>query len=82
MRSKLMIVVSMLIMMVILTACSTSPKTLSAGEIGCLPDEITISDENLDWYAETWTATCKGIKYVCTSDFSGYGRVTKCSRKR
>ena len=66
---------------VILSGCSTSPKTLSAGQIGCAPSQIEISNENTDWYAETWVATCKGKKFICTSDFSGYSRTTSCTEE-
>lgn len=38
----------------------------SAGEIGCPPSEIVISDGDVGWTTNTWTASCRGRVFYCT----------------
>lgn len=51
-----------------LIACA-SMQSLSAGQVGCDPSDITISNENTSFMTgvRTWTATCDGRTYQCTS---------------
>lgn len=55
---------------IFVAACVPSKEFRSAGQIGCSPDEITISD---DQYAfgllqtgESWVAECHGRTFVCS----------------
>ena len=47
--------------------CRPSRESLSAGEVGCSPDEISISDENSSMNSETWIAVCAGRTFICSS---------------
>jgi hypothetical protein len=77
-----------------LSACSTAKtanptgwsasiyQSASSTKVGCLPDEITITD--LDHHggfsrARDWFATCKGKKYFCSGVNDGYGGTTNVS---
>ena len=40
---------------------------VTAGEIGCPEDEITIVEEDVGMITATWTATCRGKTYYCSS---------------
>lgn len=55
---------------VILTACHPSRESLTAGHIGCPPNEVsTFSvDSSSGWNqsAETWTAECRGRRFICS----------------
>jgi hypothetical protein len=59
---------------VLVSGCATKGylRSVSAGHVGCLPDEIVISDEETDLLAgTTWIATCKGRRFVCSSYRTG-----------
>jgi hypothetical protein len=49
---------------------------ISAGSVGCLPEEIQISHyKTVTGYApETWLAQCRGHSFVCTYHY----RATRC----
>ena len=48
----------------------------SSGKIGCLPDDIEISNLKKD----TWMATCKGKKFICSYAETGqYQAVLSCT---
>ena len=54
-----------------LVGCWPSRASQSAGEIGCRPSEITISDETVgdDGFfegSENWVAECMGRRFICT----------------
>lgn len=38
----------------------------SAGQIGCTPGEITISDEQQSFGSNTWVAECGGERFICS----------------
>jgi len=58
-----------------------SYQTGSATKIGCLPEEITITDQEGGFVnrARSWYATCKGKTYFCTGVNDGHGRLTDVS---
>lgn len=51
-------------------SCMPSREAKTAGQIGCTPDEITISREQSQFgviqSSETWTAECQGRIFVCS----------------
>ncbi len=48
-------------------ACaSTSLESQTAGHIGCVPEDITITDEKVTSGAVTWVAECHEKRYVCS----------------
>jgi hypothetical protein len=57
-------------LMICMAGCVPSKEVRSAGQVGCLPDEIQISTEDyhfgLTQSGETWVAECRGHQYVCT----------------
>ncbi len=56
----------------LLSSCMPSKEAMSAGAVGCTPDEIEVSDEAHHGVfvqtADTWSATCRGRTFVCTKD--------------
>ena len=51
--------------------CRVPLQDVTAGHIGCRPDEIVISDNRLRTGVRTWTATCAGRQYVCSAVATG-----------
>lgn len=66
---------------VILGGCHPSRESLTAGQIGCPPQEVSTSSVDVSggWNqsAETWTAECRGRRFICSEvttsslDFDG-----------
>jgi hypothetical protein len=53
--------------------CATARyETLSSGYVGCRPDEIVISDLQNEFWALSWTATCRGRIFYCSATGRGY----------
>jgi hypothetical protein len=50
------------------TACETDNdlKAASAGHIGCVPEQMTISNRRENGGVLFWDATCKGKTYLCS----------------
>ena len=62
----------------ILGSCA-SLKSTSSGQIGCPPNEISITNLKRGWSSNTWTAVCRGEKYYCTSVATGqYSTQVNC----
>jgi hypothetical protein len=58
----------------ILASCVVSPdrlKAMSAGQTGCVPDAIEVSNPQGVSGGFMWNATCNGRKYLCTTLASG-----------
>ncbi|MFZ5897083.1 MAG: hypothetical protein ACOY0T_38855 [Myxococcota bacterium] len=57
-------------LIVLMTGCVPSREAKSAGQVGCTPDEITISNEEshfgLVQSGDTWVAECRGRTFVCS----------------
>ena len=45
--------------------------TISAGLTGCPPAIITIHDESMGYYNDTWTARCQGRIFYCSRQVRG-----------
>jgi len=58
------------VVLVVTAGCVPSLETRSAGQVGCSPEEISISDDRTHFgllqSAETWTAECHGRTFICT----------------
>jgi hypothetical protein len=54
--------------------------TISAGYTGCPPNLITIQDENMGYFSDTWTAKCQGRVYYCSRQVRGSTVCTEASR--
>jgi hypothetical protein len=42
-------------------------KNLSAGQVGCSPDEVVVSQENTVGATASWYAQCRGHNYWCSA---------------
>lgn len=60
----------LLVLTVALCGCTTLAD-VSAGQVGCSPDEIAVTNEHATFSARTWTATCNGREYHCSSHGGG-----------
>jgi hypothetical protein len=56
--------------MAVVGACQPTRESLTAGHIGCPPNEVTTSaaGSSTGWNqsAETWVAECRGRRFICT----------------
>jgi hypothetical protein len=61
-----------------LPACVTTQILAeeSSGQVGCPPDEITISDKRDGAFNLVWKAQCRGTTYFCT-----FGDPTSCKEE-
>jgi hypothetical protein len=58
----------------ILASCVISPdrlKAMSAGQTGCVPDAIEVSNLQGVSGGYMWNATCNAKRYLCTTIISG-----------
>jgi len=46
-------------------------QTISADMTGCPPHAITIQNENMGYFNDTWTAKCEGRTFYCTRKVRG-----------
>lgn len=53
--------------------------TISAGLTGCSPDTISIHDEEVGYYNDTWTAKCQGRTFYCTRQVRGNTTCTEAA---
>ena len=67
-----------------LGGCAAQMQQLSAGQIGCPPDEVQISNDQTHFSSRTWEATCRGKSFMCTAVSGGQyaGPHTTCSEMR
>jgi hypothetical protein len=56
---------------VLLAGCAARMRAASAGEIGCAPDDVVISDDHTGWGSRTWKATCRGEVFQCSAVSTG-----------
>jgi acetyltransferase-like isoleucine patch superfamily enzyme len=49
--------------------------TISAGATTCPANTITIQDESMHYYNDTWTAKCQGRTFNCTRQVKGNNTV-------
>ena len=54
---------------VLTSGCATTARyqKISSGKVGCPPGEIAISDDHFNLEVATWTATCRGKVFHCSS---------------
>ncbi|WP_299948092.1 hypothetical protein [uncultured Microbulbifer sp.] len=46
-------------------------EAISAGQIGCVPEAIAISEKKRGWISTTWIATCNNKRHICSSFQAG-----------
>src|SRR4051794_38400030 len=63
-------IVGMVLAWLSLSACVPSLESRSAGQVGCTPDEISVSNQQTQFglvqSGETWVAECHGRTFVCS----------------
>ncbi len=74
-------VVAVVALVVGSVGCRPSRTAQSAGEIGCQPGDITISEETVGHdglYSgtENWVAECNGRRFICTENMRRFGVAT------
>ncbi len=74
----------LLALLALLGGGCTTLAEVSAGQTGCAPEEIVVTDENSSWGARTWTATCNGTPYQCSAHGGGENSTPQvsCAPKR
>lgn len=65
------VLATLLVTVVSSMGCGSNLASVSAGHVGCSPNEISIADERSGWSTVTWTATCRGRRFQCTSAANG-----------
>jgi hypothetical protein len=73
-RRALLKVVIILATLVGATACALTDgdlKALSAGHIGCAPEQLTISNRRANAGVLLWDASCNGKTYLCSQAITG-----------
>ena len=66
---------TLLVAMLLLGTGCVSAKNATAGEIGCKPDDIIISESRTATLTDYWQATCANKRYECSGSgnvFVGY----------
>jgi len=63
MKFTILIIVSLLF-----AGCASqgTRAAMTSGEIGCPVSELQISDGDMGWTTNTWTATCRDKTFFCT----------------
>ncbi len=72
--SPLLRVVVILATLLGVTACALSDddlKAVSAGHIGCAPEQMTISNRRANGGVLLWDAACNGKTYLCSQVITG-----------
>jgi hypothetical protein len=67
-------VVIMLATLLGATACAVSDdqlKALSAGHIGCAPEQIAVANRRVAEGVLLWNASCNGKTYLCSQVITG-----------
>jgi hypothetical protein len=53
------------------TGCTPSLQSLSANLLGCMPNEVEVSDVTHNYASRRWTARCGGHEYSCSESRTG-----------
>jgi hypothetical protein len=65
-------VIIVVVLAAVIPGCTTLAD-ISAGQVGCPPAAITVTDENRTLGGSTWTAECNGQQYYCSAHGGGEG---------
>lgn len=58
-------------------------QNASAGQIGCLPEEVEVTNDRQTFTSSTWMASCRGQSYSCSAVAGGnYSTIIACSPLR
>ena len=73
-----------LLVVMLAASCTTIEdyKGMSSGHVGCLPNEVEISDQSSTSTTESWVAICKNVAYVCNRDMSGFTPIITCTERK
>ena len=78
--------VLLVVLTIFLLGCVSKSKLrqVSAGHIGCSHNNITILDHKSNYWSsrDTWIATCKDKRFICSKYSTGAGTIdVKCVRE-
>ena len=62
-----------------LAGCAAELANVSSHSIGCPASQITISNDTMEAMSRSWTATCRGVPYHCTSRGGGATVLVTCA---
>lgn len=65
--------VSALLLAALTTGGCTTLQDVSAGFVGCKPDDIEIEETSSGWNSKNWIAVCNGRRYSCSHFQTGGG---------
>lgn len=65
--------------MLVISGCAAQLRAVSSGQIGCSDSEIEISEDNFGFGTRTWTSTCSGRTYYCSSHGGGENSTAQVS---
>lgn len=63
-----------------IAGCGPSLVNMSAGQIGCRPGDVTITDVQNSFGARSWVARCRGAEFSCSQVTTGGGPTTTSSQ--
>jgi hypothetical protein len=61
--------IPVLFSLLVIGGCAASTASLqsaSSSEVGCVPQDVAISNYVLNMYTSSWTAVCGGKTYYCS----------------
>jgi hypothetical protein len=61
-----------------IAGCGAELANVSSRAIGCPASSITITHDSMNATSRTWTATCRGVPYECTSRGGGQTVLVTC----
>jgi hypothetical protein len=76
---KLLTILGILAGISLLSGCY-SFESRSEGKIGCIPEQIKISNHKVQWGVDSWVATCKNKRFICSKD--RYDTKTSCTPEK
>ena len=76
MKTKLICLASLMLLTAANASCAGGLQQITAGRVGCSPDDIVISNDDIGFGSRSWTAQCQGKTYVCSG---GAGASPACT---
>lgn len=64
------------------TGCAAQLQSISAGQVGCPPDEVQISEDKIGFGTRNWQAACRGRTYQCSTVSGQNSMQANCTAMR
>ncbi|MDX9721378.1 MAG: hypothetical protein RBU37_11580 [Myxococcota bacterium] len=69
---------ALLLLMLVCTGCATvSMEEYSAGMVGCLPEEVEITNDTGYGLSRVWQVSCRGHHFLCSASGGENERCTE-----